>query len=648
MAAGKDIKAGGAYVELFTKNGKFDKGLKAASDKLKSWGEGLRSVGTKTMALSGAALGGLFGAAKVFDTMGSQLWDMSQRTGVSVEALSELKYAADQNSTSIDTLEGGLKKMQKALSHPSKAVTETIEGLGLSVEKLQAESPDQAFTDISEAIAKVQDPTAKAAAAMTIFGKSGTDLIPMMNELNDARQRARDLGLVMSTEDAKAADELGDRLGDLWSTMKMGTAMIGAALAPALTTAANWMAHAIATATQWIREHRGVVIVAGIAAAAVFAFGAALYAAGVAFTAFSYVITSVRVGIGAMTTLFSLATNPIVLIIAAIAALGVALVWLTGAGQAVASYLATVWDTIKNDATAAFGAISNALADGDIALAAQILWVSLKVEWQRGVNFLSGIWNTFTGWMTNGILTGFYAILRGWNWVSRSMSDTWIKTTAFVGGLWDAVKGTVIDAADEMAVGTQKAWNTAKDGSQAAGANAALDENLAKRKQGRAADELAAQQKRDAEKTAALAKNEADYNKFANNINEQQKTSSELVDKENAAKVAAGQAELDALIAKRTELAGKAQQEADAAQGVSDAADKLGQFKLPDELSPDRLQNGLSQAALSYSTAGTFNAAAAQSLRQAGNPLQKVEKYTAETAANTKKISEMDGLAFDD
>ena len=38
------------------------------------------------------------------------------------------------------------------------------------------------------------------------------------------------------------------------------------------------------------------------------------------------------------------------------------------------------------------GRLSDALAAGDIALAAKILWLSLKMEWKRGIHFLNGLW----------------------------------------------------------------------------------------------------------------------------------------------------------------------------------------------------------------------------------------------------------------
>ncbi|HMQ17314.1 MAG TPA: hypothetical protein PKC49_15210, partial [Phycisphaerae bacterium] len=89
MADTKGIRAGRAFVELGVSD-KLTKGLQAAEKRLKAFGEGLRSVGTKLAAIGGTALTALFGTAKTFADMGDSLDEMSARTGVSVETLSEV------------------------------------------------------------------------------------------------------------------------------------------------------------------------------------------------------------------------------------------------------------------------------------------------------------------------------------------------------------------------------------------------------------------------------------------------------------------------------------------------------------------------------------------------------------------------------
>src|SRR4051812_10277800 len=112
----KDVRAGGAFVEIGAITSGLDKGLAAAAAKLKAFGSAVGSIGKTMLKLGGGILGPLAAAGKVFADMGSELNDASQRTGIAVEALSALKFAAEQSGSSLEGLEGGLRKMQKTIT----------------------------------------------------------------------------------------------------------------------------------------------------------------------------------------------------------------------------------------------------------------------------------------------------------------------------------------------------------------------------------------------------------------------------------------------------------------------------------------------------------------------------------------------------
>src|SRR5271169_870545 len=109
-----EIRAGKAYVELFLK-GDFKKSLDQASKQLKAFGDQVTDIGKKMAGLGAAVTAPLILAAQRFASMGDEMEKASQRTGVSVEALSELKYVAEQSGSSFEDLETGIKKMSKAI-----------------------------------------------------------------------------------------------------------------------------------------------------------------------------------------------------------------------------------------------------------------------------------------------------------------------------------------------------------------------------------------------------------------------------------------------------------------------------------------------------------------------------------------------------
>ena len=115
MGATQGIRAGRAFVELGVDD-RIAKGLQKAERRLKAFGDGLRSLGTRVFAAGAAFLTPILGAVRAFSESGDTLEKMSRRTGVSVEALSELGFAAEQSGADLETLETGLRKMQKSIA----------------------------------------------------------------------------------------------------------------------------------------------------------------------------------------------------------------------------------------------------------------------------------------------------------------------------------------------------------------------------------------------------------------------------------------------------------------------------------------------------------------------------------------------------
>ena len=178
----------------------------------------------KKLATGGAlALAGFATVAiKNFLDVGEQLDKMSKKTGLSVEALGELKFAAEQSGASIDTIEKAAKRMASTIFDASRGTLESVEALtalGLTADDLAGKAPEAQFQLLADALGGVSDASTKAALAQDIFGKSGTELLPLFAEgaegMAALRQQARDLGIVMSGEAAAGAAGFNDSLNEL-------------------------------------------------------------------------------------------------------------------------------------------------------------------------------------------------------------------------------------------------------------------------------------------------------------------------------------------------------------------------------------------------------------------------------------------------
>ena len=142
MAAGNasGIRAGRAYVELGADD-KLSAALDNAKKKVKEFGDaasavgaGVQTAGLAIMAAGTAIVGSLAAAGLAFAKIGSDLNDLSARTGMSVEALSELQFVFAQTGVEAADLESGIKKMQKAVveaANGSQGANDTLARLGL-------------------------------------------------------------------------------------------------------------------------------------------------------------------------------------------------------------------------------------------------------------------------------------------------------------------------------------------------------------------------------------------------------------------------------------------------------------------------------------------------------------------------------------
>src|SRR5262245_48046499 len=171
----------------------------------------LLAVGSAATATAGA----LFGIAKVAADYGDKINDARQRTGLMAQDLAALKYAAEQSGTSFEGVTTGLKQFAKAAYEAStggKEQAEAFQMLGIQVKDATGHIRPikDLLNDVASRFAFMPDGIEKTALAMKLFGKSGADLIPLLNEgstgLAKLTAEAKKFGLVIDDEAAKAAD----------------------------------------------------------------------------------------------------------------------------------------------------------------------------------------------------------------------------------------------------------------------------------------------------------------------------------------------------------------------------------------------------------------------------------------------------------
>ena len=472
MAGARGIRAGRAYVELFADNSKLIRGLRAAAARLKAFGATVSAVGLRLMGLGAAALGPMALAAKAFSSMGDEAAKMAKRTGVSVQALSELRYVASQTGTNFGTVENAFRKMQRSIYDAGRGLSTQVDAfadLGLKFEHLDGLAPEKQFKIIAEQMSKIEDPTRRAGIAMSLLGRTGTNLLPMMAKgaagIEALQQEARALGLTMGGKDAKAAEEFTDQMDRLWKVIKMSAFQVGAALAPTIGELAEKITATVVKVNAWIRQNREMIVLAMKMAGAVLAggiafmvLGKAIGLLGAALGGVKMILTGVGAAFGILQAAIGLILSPIGLVIAAMAALGGYLLYSTGKGGEAIDWLKRKFGTLADEAGDAWEGISAALATGDIGQAAKILWLTLKLWWKKGTRWLYGIWLDFKHAfirLGHATFTEFAKVVEV---IWHGLEVAWIETTAFFTKAWYWFVNEFQKSWIRMKVGAKAAW----------------------------------------------------------------------------------------------------------------------------------------------------------------------------------------------
>lgn len=228
-------------------------GLPVFANSLKNVGGAVGGVGnavassTKKLLGLGATLGITGAALNLFfqgfaDATGA-IGDTAERTGISRERFQELSFAAKLTGSSAETLGGALQKMQinvGAATAGSKDLKEMFKGLGINIKDTSGKlkSSDALFDTFVDRISKIKDPSLQAQAAVKIFGKSATELLPLIRGggagLKEMSDEARRLGIVISDSAVREGETFGDTLDTIHAALSGVGNTIGSALVPQL------------------------------------------------------------------------------------------------------------------------------------------------------------------------------------------------------------------------------------------------------------------------------------------------------------------------------------------------------------------------------------------------------------------------------
>lgn len=180
---------------------------------------------------------------------------LSQETGASVEALSQLQGAA--KISGIDDLGLSLARLSKAqgeVATGNEKVAGVFQALGISIADVDNLKPDQLLLRVADGFAKYADGAQKSAAAQILFGRGGQQLIPYLDQgaagIEALRAQVDALGGTTSQAFAAASAEFE---GDL-ARLKIASEGLGQQLVAELIPALDDSAKALTTFIAGIKD----------------------------------------------------------------------------------------------------------------------------------------------------------------------------------------------------------------------------------------------------------------------------------------------------------------------------------------------------------------------------------------------------------
>ena len=410
------------------------------------------------------SVGGLVAMTKKTMDAGSEMYLLSQKTGVSVEALARFKKAASTSGTDLETVSKALVKLSRGMVDASQGgsgpAAKALQSLGISATDATGKlrTADDVMLDIATKLKGIEDPARKTALAVDLFGKSGAELIPMLNMGGEAIDKMK---VKMTTAFAEKAQEysakltaLGGKVGALGADIAIVLLPVLDKLADGITAVVDWfnkldpgIRNTIVAVSLFAISFGAVATIIGTVVGALGTIGTAVAGLGTAFAGTGIAATiagwlpaiigatsGIVAALGGILTfvtgtlipgLLAVVTGPVgltVLLVAAIVALFIAF------REPIMGFLTWVWEN---------------LVGGFQKIADWYMNVYVKFWVDLWANYIVKPITDFLSWFGNVFMKGWEAYVKSirgiWDAAAGFFTQAWQKAGQFIGGLWSGI-----------------------------------------------------------------------------------------------------------------------------------------------------------------------------------------------------------------
>lgn len=330
---------------------KFNAEAEVAKSKLSGLSESAGRVADATKGMSTAAAGvvaGIGALALKSAAAADDLNSLSKQSGLTTEELQKMQYASDLVDVSMDAMVGAQTKLRRSMS----GTGEVFAKLGVAVKTSDGQMRDstEVFYETLEALSRVGNETERDQLAMEVFGRSADQLAGIIDDggaaLKQYGDEAERLGLIMDQETLDSLNKVNDEIDKLKAQAKGELAKAGAAaleaLAPVIQDIVNGLSSLLSLIGNMSPAMLETILIVASVVAAISPVAGIISSVTGALSGLLDLWPAIA-GAGAKLMAF-VAANPILLIIAAIAALAAVIIthW-----DEIRPVLEAIWETIK-------------------------------------------------------------------------------------------------------------------------------------------------------------------------------------------------------------------------------------------------------------------------------------------------------------
>src|SRR5690554_3668479 len=254
-------------VKIAADPSEMDKGLKKSERTLEDWGKGLNKTGkTLSKMVTGPIAGmaaGVLALQRNTARYSGEVREMAASTGHTTDSVQELNYALGQMGIGQDMVRRLMERNNQRLARAA-AGNETFANayrrLGVEIRDTNGELRDsgKVFDEVLVSLASIESGAERAAVAGDLLGtNAGRKLAGALSEgigpIDELRQKAHELGIVMDGEALAAADDFGNEMANLQEMVAASGRRIAMDLLPVVRDFIPVAEEIISKVTDWIR-----------------------------------------------------------------------------------------------------------------------------------------------------------------------------------------------------------------------------------------------------------------------------------------------------------------------------------------------------------------------------------------------------------